>query len=65
MGDMVPRKTREQRAYRLALAGGSLAAISVFTFVLALITSLSFGIPFGAAVLALLCYWLFRRTVRM
>jgi hypothetical protein len=65
MGDMVPRRTREQRAYRLAVAGGSLAAIAVVTFVLAVIGVTSAGIPFGAAVLALVCFYLFRRAVRM
>ena len=59
-----PRRTREDRAYKLVLAGGTAATIAVVTFVLALVGVMGFGIPVLAALVAIVCGWLFRRTVR-
>jgi hypothetical protein len=58
-----PRRTREQRAYRLVVAGGTFTAIAVIGFILAIAGVLGWGIPFIAAVLAVVCVLLFRRTV--
>jgi hypothetical protein len=58
-----PRRAREDRAYKLVLAGGAAAVIAVVTFVLAIVNIIGFGIPVLAAVVAVLCGWLFRRTV--
>lgn len=57
------RRQREDRAYRLVLAGGAAATIAVVTFVLALVGVMGFGVPVIAALVAVLCGWLFRRTV--
>ena len=57
------RRSREDRAYKLVLAGGTAAVVAVVTFVLAIVGLLSFGIPVLAALVAVLCGWLFRRTV--
>jgi hypothetical protein len=62
-GDYTPRRTREQRAYRFLMISGTAGAVAVVTFVLALITSLSFAIPFIAAIVAAVCFFLFRRIV--
>jgi hypothetical protein len=59
----VPRSTRERRAYRLVLAGGTFTAIAVIGAILAIASSFSWGWPFLAAVLAAVCLLLFRRTV--
>lgn len=59
-----PRRTREQRAYRLVLAAGAFGVIAVVGFVLAIAGAIGAGIPFLAAVLAVVCGLLFRRTVR-
>jgi fatty acid desaturase len=59
----LPRRAREQRAYRLALAGGALAVVAVVGFVLAIAGVIGAGIPFVAAALAVVCGLLFRRTV--
>ena len=59
----LPRRAREQRAYRLALAGGALGVIAVVGLVLAVVGTIGAGIPLIAAVLAVLCGVLFRRTV--
>jgi putative flippase GtrA len=62
-GSRVPRRTREQRAYRLVVAGGVAAAVAVVGFVLAIAGVLGWGIPFIAAVIAVVCGLLFRRAV--
>ena len=58
-----PRKTREQRAYRLVLAGGVFGAVAVVGFLLAIVSSFPGWVPFLAAVLAVICVLLFRSTV--
>jgi hypothetical protein len=57
------RRSREDRAYKLVLAGGTAAVIAVVTFVLAIVNIVGFGIPVLAALVAVLCGWFFRRTV--
>jgi hypothetical protein len=62
-GPRSPRRVREQRAYRLVVAGGTLGVVAVVGFVLAIAGVLSWGIPILALVLAVVCGLLFRRTV--
>jgi NhaP-type Na+/H+ or K+/H+ antiporter len=62
-GSYTPRRAREQRAYRLAVTGGTAGLIGVVTLVLALFTSLSGSIPVIAFIVAIICFVLFRRTV--
>jgi len=62
-GDHTPRRTREQRAYRMVVAGGGASAVAVVTFVLAIIGIGSFAIPVIAAIVAAVCFFLFRRMV--
>jgi len=57
------RSARERRAYQLVLAGSAAGTIAVVGFVLALFDVIGFGIPFIALVVAVICIWLFRRTV--
>jgi predicted MFS family arabinose efflux permease len=59
----LPRRTREERAYRLVVAGGTLAVVAVVGFVLAIAGVLGWGLPFIAAVLAVVCGLLFHRAV--
>jgi uncharacterized membrane protein len=70
MSDLTPRRagppsrrSREQRAYRLAVTGGVAGLVAVVTAVLAIATSLSWGLPIVAAIVAAVCLLLFRRTV--
>ena len=71
MSDITPRpnrtptrRSREDRAYKLVLAGGAAAVDRVVTFVLAIVGVLGgYGIPIIAALVAALCGWMFRRTV--
>ena len=57
------RRGRERRAYQLVLVGSTAGVIAVAGFVLAAVGVLGFGIPFLAAIVAVVCAVLFRRTV--
>ena len=59
----MPRAQREQRAYRLVVAGGTLGVVAVVGFVLAIVGVISLGPPLIAAIVAGICFLLFRRTV--
>lgn len=63
-GSRPPRRQREQRAYTLVMAGGVFSLVAVVTALLALFTSFGWGIPVLAAILAVICFLLLRRTVR-
>lgn len=58
-----PRRTREQRAFRLVQVGGVAGAVAVVGFILALIDVIGFGIPLLAAIIAVVCVVLFRSVV--
>jgi hypothetical protein len=62
-GSRPTRKQREQRAFRLVLAGGTLGVVGVVGLVLAIVTSFGAGLPILALVLAAVCFWLLRRTI--
>jgi hypothetical protein len=62
-GSYTPRRTREQRAFRLVQVGGAAGVVAVAGFVVALFTSFSMLIPFLAAIVAVVCLVLFRSTV--
>jgi hypothetical protein len=57
------RRQRERRAYQLALATGGLAVIAVVGIVLAVVGVVGGTLPFLAAVLAVVCGLLLRRTL--
>ena len=57
------RRQRERRAYQLTLATGGLAVIAVVGIVLAVANVIGGTIPFLAAVLAVVCGLLLRRTL--
>jgi putative flippase GtrA len=63
--DHTPRRTREQRAYRLVLVGGTAGAVAVVGFVLAIAGVIGFGIPFIAAIVAVVAALWFRSTVSL
>ena len=58
-----PRRTREQRAFRLVQVGGAAGVVAVVGFVLALIDVIGFGIPLLAAIVAVVCLVMFRSVV--
>jgi hypothetical protein len=61
-GSRPTRKQREQRAYRLVLAGGVAGVVAVVGLILAAINVIGFGIPVLAAIVAVLCFVLLRRV---
>ncbi|HEX4759275.1 MAG TPA: hypothetical protein VH256_00680 [Thermoleophilaceae bacterium] len=70
MGDMTPRSgrhvsrsSRERRAYQLAVVGGTAGVVLVVGLVLAVIGVIGFGVPVLAAIVAAICFVLFRGTV--
>ena len=62
-GSYTPRRTREQRAYRLVVAGSVAGGVGVVTLVLAVANVMGAGIPVIAFIVAAICLLLFRQTV--
>jgi hypothetical protein len=59
-----PRRVREKRANQLVLVGGVAGAVAVVGFLLALFTDvIGFGLPLLAAIVAVVCVFLFRRAI--
>jgi hypothetical protein len=58
-----PRRVRERRAYRLAVAGGTLGLAGVIGIVLAVVGVIGATLPILALALAAVSAFLFRRTI--
>jgi hypothetical protein len=63
-GSRPTRRKREQRAYNLVMVGGALGLVFVVGTLLAIFGVIGWNIPILAAILAVICALLFRRTVR-
>jgi predicted RND superfamily exporter protein len=57
-----PRRVREQRAYRMVVAGGIAGGIGVVTLVLAIAGVVSAGLPIIAFIVAAICAFGFLRA---
>jgi uncharacterized membrane protein YgaE (UPF0421/DUF939 family) len=57
------RRQREQRAYQLVVASGVFGAIAVVGLLLAIATSFPATIWVISAIIAVVCFVMFRRTV--
>jgi hypothetical protein len=62
-GNYTPRRTREQRAYRLLMVGGAAGTVGVVGLVLAVAGTIGAGLPIVALIVAAICVILFRQTV--
>jgi hypothetical protein len=62
-GSYTPRRAREQRAYRLAVAGSVSGLVGVVGVVLAVAGVVSAALPIIALLLAALCAFGFMRAV--
>ncbi len=62
-GGYTPRRVREQRAYRLVVAGGTAGVIGVIGIVLAAAGVVGAELPVIALIVAVLCLVMFRRPV--
>jgi hypothetical protein len=58
------RRSRERRAYQLVVVGGIGAVIAVVGGLLAIFGVIGGGLPFVAAIVAIICLIWFRRLVR-
>jgi hypothetical protein len=62
-GGYTPRRVREQRAYRLVVAGGVAGTVGVVGLVLAIAGVVGAALPILALIVAALCAWGLVRTV--
>ena len=62
-GNYTPRRVRERRAYRLAVAGTTAGVVGVVGIVLSIAGVLSAALPVIALIIAALCAAGFMRTV--
>jgi uncharacterized membrane protein YbaN (DUF454 family) len=62
-GSYTPRRVREQRAYRLVVAGSVAGVVGVVGVVLAVVGVVGAALPVIALIVAALCAWGFSRTV--
>jgi hypothetical protein len=62
-GRYVSRRQREQRAYTLVVVGGGAGLIGAVGLVLAIAGVMGAGIPIALLLVAVACYFLFRRSV--
>jgi putative flippase GtrA len=57
------RSSRERRAYRLVVVGGTAALVAVVGIILAVVGAIGWGIPLIALVVAVVCAFMFRSAV--
>jgi hypothetical protein len=62
-GSRPSRRKREQRAYNLVVVGGVAGLVFVVGALLAILTSFGWSLAIVAAIVAVVCALLFRRTV--
>ena len=62
-GNRISRSTKQQRAYQLVVAGGAAGVVTVVGVILAAVGVIGFGLPIVTLIVALVCAFLFRRTV--
>ncbi|HWF55111.1 MAG TPA: hypothetical protein VG223_10810 [Solirubrobacteraceae bacterium] len=61
-GGYTPRRTREQRAYRLVMVGSTTGVLGVVGLVLSIAGVWGAGIPIVLIIVALACFGLFRAS---
>jgi hypothetical protein len=59
-GGYTPRKVREQRAYRLVVAGGTTGVLGVVTLVLSIAGVVSVAVPVLLLIVMAICIAMFR-----
>jgi hypothetical protein len=62
-GGRVSRSSRERRAYRLVVVGGTAGAVAVVSFLLAVFGVIGWALFLISAVVAAVCAFLFRSAV--
>ena len=62
-GGGMSRRQKEQRGYQLVLVGGGAGVVTVVGAALAIFGVIGWGLPFVALVVAVICFFRFRRRV--
>jgi hypothetical protein len=62
-GGRLSRRQKEQRGYQLVMIGGGAGVVFVVGGILAIVGVIGWGLPFVALVVAVICFFLFRRLV--
>jgi hypothetical protein len=62
-GGRPSRRQKEQRGYQLVMIGGGAGVVFVVGGILAIVGVIGWGLPFVALVVAVICFFLFRRLV--
>ena len=62
-GSYTPRRARERRAYQLVVTGGVAGAVFVVSLVLSIAGVIGATLPVIALIVAVICLFMFRRTV--
>jgi hypothetical protein len=62
-GSRLSRRARERRAFQLVMVGGAAGLVAVVGLLLAILDVIGLGLPIVAAIVAVVCLVLFRRTV--
>jgi Flp pilus assembly protein TadB len=62
-GSRMSRRQKEQRGYQLVVVGGGAGVVAVVGLVLAIAGVIGYGLPLVALVVAVICFFLFRRLV--
>jgi hypothetical protein len=62
-GSGMSRRQRERRGYQLVTVGGGAGVVTIVGAVLALVGVIGWGLPVIAAIVAVICFVLFRRLV--
>jgi hypothetical protein len=57
------RRQKEQRGFQLVMVGGGAGLVTVVGAALAIFGVIGWGLPFVALVVAVICFFLFRRLV--
>jgi CHASE2 domain-containing sensor protein len=63
-GGYMPRRSREQRAYRLVIGGSTAGAIGIVSLVLAIAGLIGYALPVIALIVAAICMLSFRNMTR-
>jgi hypothetical protein len=64
MSNLPSRRQRESRAFQLVMVGGGASVVAVVALVLTIAGVIGSGLFWVALIVALVCFFLFRRTVR-
>ncbi len=61
-GGYTPRRTREQRAYRMVVVGGTAGTLGVIGVVLSVVGVIGLGLPVLLLIVAAICAYGFMRS---